>query len=60
MRGLVAVAVGGGLQRLGLAAQLLRRGGDQAEDDEVEEREADPSAMVMVRTSFRTAAATGA
>jgi hypothetical protein len=41
VRGLVAVALGGGLQRLGLAAQLRRRGGDQAEDDEVEDREAD-------------------
>ena len=41
VRGLVPVAVGGGLQRLGLAAQPRRRRGDQAEDDDVEDGEAD-------------------
>ena len=41
VRGLVPVAVGGGLQRLGLATQALRRRRDEAEDDDVEAGEAD-------------------
>ena len=40
VRGLVPVALGGGLQRLPLAAQLRRRRRDQAEDDEVEDGQA--------------------